>query len=638
MSRLHPETIEEVKQKVDIVDVIADRVVLKKRGKDYLGLCPFHGEKTPSFTVSPSKQMYYCFGCQAGGNAINFLMEIDKQSFSEVVLELAKRYQIPIQSLDAEERQEIQRRLSQRELLYEIIALTAKFYEHALQQPQGAIALKYLQEQRRFSPETIQKFQLGYAPAGWDTLYRYLVEQKRYSVQLVEQAGAIVPRQSGSGYYDRFRDRLMVPIRDPQGRVIAFGGRTLTDEQPKYLNSPETDLFDKGKTLFALDSAKKAIGEQDRAVVVEGYFDAIALHAAGIQCVVACLGTALSLAQMRQLVRYTESKQIVLNFDADKAGNKAAARAISEVADLANRGEVMLRVLNLPDGKDADEFLKSRADGKAQYEQLLDTAPLWIDWQIDKIVANRRLAQADEFQQVSQELVKLLGQITDGNARTHYLQSCAQILSQGEARAVPILLENLQEQVKKLVRAPSVQKPTKTINIDRVETPAHLAQTAEELLLRLFFHFPERRQEIVEEIEARGLLGNLHHELLWAKLLDFQTNFGDNRDEKYLPTWLEVETKDYPHIIEAIKPLWYLDEKVEIDLLRAGLLVQAASAALEMVKCVQQKRYCLQRWLSEDTPESAKDFYYQQLYNLQQRLTQLEAERTFNLPDLLAAT
>jgi DNA primase len=638
MTRLHPETIEQVKQRVDIVDVVSEHVVLKKRGKDYLGLCPFHGEKSPSFSVSPTKQMYYCFGCQTGGNAINFLMEIGKQSFAEVVLDLAKRYQVPIQALDPEERQELQRKLSQRELLYEIVALGSKFYEHALQQPQGAIALGYLQEKRLFSRETIHKFELGYAPAGWDTLYRYLVEQKRYSAQLVEQAGLIIPRQSGSGYYDRFRDRLMIPIHDVQGRVIGFGGRTLTDEQPKYLNSPETDLFDKGKTLFALDRAKTAISKEDRVVVVEGYFDAIALHAAGIECVVACLGTALSLSQMRQLVRYTESKQIILNFDADKAGNTAAARAISEVADLANRGEVMLRVLNLPDGKDADEFLKSRLEGKAQYEQLLTTAPLWIDWQISRIVGERQLAQADEFQQVSQQLVKLLSQITDANTRTHYLQYCAQVLSQGEVRAVPLVLENLQTQVKRSLRGANFSKSVVPVTLNEVKVARYPSNTAEDLLLRIFCHFPAQRQAIVDEIAARKLLDYLERELIWGKLLELETNSIDKIDANSLFSWLQEKTTEYPHILDRIKHLWYVDEKVEQEMQRPSLVVRAAIATLEMLKCEQQKRYCLQKWLAEDTPETGRKFYCQQLYTIQQRISQLEVERQIDLSDIIEIT
>uniref|UniRef100_UPI00286E19DA DNA primase n=1 Tax=Chamaesiphon sp. VAR_69_metabat_338 TaxID=2964704 RepID=UPI00286E19DA len=267
--RLHPDTIEEVKAKVDIIDVIGGHVVLKKRGKDYLGTCPFHQEKSPSFSVSPTKQMYYCFGCQAGGNAITFLMELGKQSFTEVVLDLARRYQVSVQTLEPEQRQELQRRLSQREQLYEIMAITANFYQHALNQPQGETALAYLKEERAFSEETIQGFQLGYAPAGWETLSNYLIEQKNFPPQAIVSAGLAIARKDGNSYYDRFRDRLMIPIRDLRERVIGFGGRTLSDEQPKYLNSPETELFDKGNTLYGLDRAKDAISKTDRAVVVE---------------------------------------------------------------------------------------------------------------------------------------------------------------------------------------------------------------------------------------------------------------------------------------------------------------------------------------------------------------------------------
>ena len=378
--RLHPDTIDQVKQRTDIVDVVSEHVVLKKRGKDFVGLCPFHDDKSPSFTVSPGKQFYYCFSCGAGGNTIKFLMELGKRSFSDVVFDLARRYQVPVKTLEPAQRQEFQRQLSLREQLYEILALTAKFYEHALRQSDGQVALEYLEQSRHLSQDTIQQFQLGYAPGGWQTLYGYLVEQKHYPVELVEKAGLLVPRQSGEGYYDRFRDRLMIPIHDIQGRVIGFGGRTLTDEQPKYLNSPETELFDKGRTLFGLDKARAAIAKADRAVVVEGYFDVIALHAAGIENAVASLGTALSTAQVKQILRYTESKQIILNFDTDAAGVKAAERAIGEVSTLAHQGNVQLRILSIPAGKDPDEFLQTHS--AEHYRTLLDQAPLWLDWQL----------------------------------------------------------------------------------------------------------------------------------------------------------------------------------------------------------------------------------------------------------------
>lgn len=434
-------------------------------------MCPFHEEKTPSFSVSPAKQMYYCFGCSAGGNAVKFLMEVGKRSFSDVVLDLARRYQVPVQTLEPEQRASLQRELSLREQLYEILAVAAAFYEHALRQPQGEQALTYLQVNRQLSEEAIQQFQLGYAPAGWETIYRYLVEQKGKPVQQVEQAGLIAPRKSGSGYYDRFRDRIIIPIRDSQGRVIGFGGRTLGDEQPKYLNSPETPLFAKGKTLFALDKARAAIAKLDQAVVVEGYFDAIALHTAGIQNVVASLGTALSQEQVRQLLRYTESKQIVLNFDADKAGNQASERAIGEIAPLVYSGQVQLRVLKLPDGKDADEFLNGQPQAADNYRKLLKTAPLWLDWQISQLLSGQDLKQADQFQHVAQGMVKLLSQLADVNKLTYYINSCAQLLSQGQTKLVPLYIENLQAQLKKPAVAPRRGAGTRFLREGKADRP-----------------------------------------------------------------------------------------------------------------------------------------------------------------------
>ncbi|PSB56886.1 DNA primase, partial [filamentous cyanobacterium CCP1] len=199
--RLHPDTIDDVKHRVDIVDVVSEHVVLRKQGKDFVGLCPFHDDKSPSFSVSPGKQFYYCFSCGAGGNSIKFLMELGKRSFADVVLDLARRYQIPVKTLEPAQRQELQRQISLREQLYEVLALAGRFYEHALQQSQGEAALTYLKS-RQLSNETIQQFQLGYAPAGWQTLYGYLVEQKRYPVELIEKAGLIIPRQGERGYYD----------------------------------------------------------------------------------------------------------------------------------------------------------------------------------------------------------------------------------------------------------------------------------------------------------------------------------------------------------------------------------------------------------------------------------------------------
>ena len=668
--RLHPDTIEEVKAKVDIVDVIGGHVVLKKRGKDYLGSCPFHQEKSPSFSVSPTKQMYYCFGCQAGGSAINFLMELGKQSFTEVVLDLARRYQVPVQTLEPEQRQELQRRLSQREQLYEILAITASFYQHALNQPQGELALRYLKEERAFNDETIQGFQLGYAPAGWETLANYLIEQKHFPPQAVVAAGLIIPRKNETSYYDRFRDRLMIPICDLRGRAIGFGGRTLSDEQPKYLNSPETELFDKGNTLYGLDRAKDAISKTDRAVVVEGYFDVIALHAAGIDSAVAALGTALSAAQVKQLVKFTESKQIILNFDADKAGNIAAERAIGEVRELAYQGQLQLRILNLSTGKDADEFLKNNS--QQDYLELLDRAPLWLDWQLDKAIEGQDLTQAEQYQAATQKIVKLLQNITDVTTRIHYLQKSAGLLSVGDARMIPLLFENLQTAIKGLKPLPeprsiAVTAPVNrshpspaTVDEDRIDTAPQeqvevapvsihpsqrLIEQAEGLVLRIYLHYPIHRLTIIDALDSANLAFTLaHHSFLWQQILDRSSSGSPNSqheeidylDDRLIAKLQDTMAEDRSRGIQ-IEHLFNLDEHTAEEIQRSPLVLRAAIACLEKFACEQKCKYYLSKLRSDDPEDLTKKSEHLQAWTItKQRLQELDRQRNVTIDDLVS--
>ncbi|HIK32651.1 MAG TPA: DNA primase [Oscillatoriales cyanobacterium M59_W2019_021] len=635
--RLHPDTIEEVKQRADIYDVVSEHVVLRKQGKNFLGLCPFHDEKTPSFHVNPSKQMYYCFGCGKGGNAITFLKELGKQSFSEIVLDLARRYQVPVKTLEPEQRQEFQRQLSLREQLYEICAIAASFYQHALRQTEGKKALDYLKNDRQLNEATIQKFQLGYAPPGWETLYGYLVRQKHFPVELVEKAGLIIPRSSGGTHYDRFRDRVIVPIHDSQGRAIGFGGRTLTDEQPKYLNSPETELFEKGKTLFALDKAKLAISKSDRAVVVEGYFDAIALHAAGIENVVASLGTALSSGQVKQLLRYTQSKQIILNFDADAAGIKASQRAIGEIENLAYQGEVQLRILNLPDGKDADEFLRNSSS--ENYQNLLDNAPLWLDWQIDRILADRDLERADLYHDAVEKLVKLLVNLTHSTTKSYYINRCAERLSRGDSRLVPLLAENLVARVRrsqlslKNDRSNSSNLPPLPFASER-----SLLEQSEALLLRIYLHCPEHRSVVTEaitELEEKDIYFSFsHHRYLWQQLIELQETAIESSD---LMSQLHDRLSEGSQPIDRLSHILYADEKQELDVRRSPLVIRAAMACIERVMCQKRYRHVLALW-SETDPEENPELsrlYQAQIYEEKARMAELDERRYTDFDDLI---
>ena len=641
--RLHPDTVEEVKRRADVVDIVSERVVLRKRGKDYQGLCPFHEEKTPSFTVSPSKQLYYCFGCGAGGGALKFLMEWEQQSFGEAVLALAQRYQVPVKSLEPEQQQQLQRQLSHRERLYEVVALAASFYQHALHQPQGEAALAYLRSQRQLSDATIEAFQLGYAPAGWETLYRYLVQQKGYPLALVEEAGLIQQRKSGSGYYDRFRDRLIIPIRDVQGRPIALGSRTLGEGEPKYLNSPDTPLFDKRKTLFALDRARGEIAKRDGAIVVEGYFDAIALHAAGIGNAVASLGTALSQDQLRQLLRYTESKQIALNFDADAAGASATERAIGAIESLVYSGQVQLRVLNLPDGKDADDFLQSHPQASERFRELVAQAPLWIDWQIERLLQREPLDRADGFQRAAQALVQLLNRLTDPNQRSYYLQACAERLSGGDSRLMPLYLEKLQAQLKKPQRRQPAQASgsNATNGADWfARGERNLLAEAEAQLLRIYLHYPQHRPAIAEAIETKELtFSQTPHRFLWQQILTAQApqSDGDGASGNSLLAELREQSADFPQQWQQLAHLFYLDEKGERDISRASLVVSAAIAAMERSLYEKHKHYCLQRWqqLDPNTQPERWQYYCREFYNAQRQIEALDRQRQFSIAQIL---
>jgi DNA primase len=487
MPKLDPKTIDEVRSKADLYDVVSERVVMRKAGKDYKGLCPFHEDRSPSFYVSPSKQIYKCFSCGASGDVFKFLMEQDKSSFTETVLVLAGRYGISVQTAQPEQSAEYARKLSKRQQLSEIMELATQFYSYALHSEKGKAAYTYL-KQRALTEKTIQQFRLGYSPSGWQSLYTYLVEQKHFPAKLVEEAGLIVPRGNGQGYYDRFRDRLMIPICDTKGQVIAFGGRALGDEQPKYLNSPETELFLKGQTLFALHEAKSAIARMDSAIIVEGYFDAIALHQAGITNVVATLGTAMRSDQVKQLLRYTESKQVILNFDGDGAGVQATERGITELKDLVVKSGVQLKILHLPSGKDPDEYL--RKCSAQSYLELAKNAPLWLDWQVERLFHGKDLGQTDDFQQVSRDLAALFSELPDSIGRTQYIHRIAGRLSQGNGRLAVQLEEDFRRRTR--VRAkPKEQQPAK-IQTLAVST----RQKAEAQLLAIFIEVPSLQERI----------------------------------------------------------------------------------------------------------------------------------------------
>ena len=606
--RLHPRTIEAVKERADIVDVVGEHVVLKKKGREFVGICPFHDDSKPSMTVSPAKQFYYCFSCGAGGNSIKFLMEFQRQSFSEVVLDLARRYQLPVETVDGPQQEKLKQQLSRRDKLHRALALASGWFRAQLRTEAGADALRYLRETRGLSETTLDQFELGYAPDQWDGLLKHLQQVEGLAPELLEAAGLVVPRKGGNGFYDRFRHRVIVPIRDRQGRVIGFGGRSLDGSEPKYLNSPETEVFEKGKHLFGLDSASSAIRKDDRAVVVEGYFDVIALHAAGVTNAVASLGTALSSQQITQLCRCSDGKRIVLNFDADGAGVRAANRAIGEVEQLALQGQLELRVLHLPSGKDPDEFLKEH--GAGEYRALLDQAPLWLDWQIDQVLEGRDLSKADQFQRSVASLVALLGKLPQSAIRTHYIQQVAERLSGGQGRLALQLEEDLRQQVR------GQRWHGRSTRLEKAGDASQRERSEAEILL-LYLHCPSHRAGIRQELRSRELedFAIQHHRLLWAGITDLEEgnlgsvrleaiSRGDDRGDELadldLPRLLTDQLLlDNSDLVKRLTPLLEPGELQRVALARPMDQLRGTAAMLERQKSHKRCRHLLEAWTGQ---------------------------------------
>ena len=605
MPRLHPRTIDAVKERADIVDVVGEHVVLKKKGREFVGVCPFHDDSKPSMTVSPQKQFYYCFSCGAGGNSIKFLMEFQRQSFSDVVLDLARRYQLPVETVDGPQQERLRQQLSRRDHLHRALALASGWFRSQLKSASGTDALAYLRDQRGLSEATMETFELGYAPDQWDGLLKHLQHVEGLSPELLESAGLVVPRKGGNGFYDRFRGRVIVPIRDRQGRVIGFGGRSLDGSDPKYLNSPETEVFEKGKHLFGLDQAANAIRKDDRAVVVEGYFDVIALHAAGVTNSVASLGTALSSQQITQLCRCSDGKRIVLNFDADRAGIRAANRAIGEVEQLALQGQLELRVLHTPSGKDPDEYLKDH--GAGDYRALLDQAPLWLDWQIEQVLEDRDLTKADQFQQAVSGLVELLGKLPQSAIRTHYLQQVAERLSGGQGRLALQLEQDLRQQVQGQRwhgRSARHEKAGEVSQRERCEAE----------ILRIYLHCPIHRSQVRCELRQRELedFALQHHRLLWSAITDLEEgNIGSGRLEaisRGTDPGHELSDLDLPRLltdqlllensalVARLTPLLEPAELQRLALARPMDVLRGTAAILERQKSHKRCRHLLEAW------------------------------------------
>ncbi len=413
MARQFPqELIEEIKARVSIREVVADYLTLTKDGANWKALCPFHREKTPSFKVHEGKGIFHCFGCGESGNAFTFLMKKEGLNFPEALERLAKRAGVELPKDDRQGPVEP----DEHALLYRVNDLAGKFYQSQLFTPAGSHALGYLQS-RGLSKPDLEKFGLGYAPAGWENLIQHL-EGRGVSAQKAQEAGLAIPRESGEGFYDRFRDRVIFPIRDLVGRIHGFGARVMDGSLPKYINSPETAIYKKGEMLYGLDLAKEAIRKKDRVIVVEGYFDRISLDLSGFPEAVATLGTAFTEYQARVTGRY--SRNVFLVFDPDEAGRKASFRALPVFLSAGLLPSLAL----MPEGFDPDDLV--RKQGAEALEKLIQSAPRLLDYYLETQLASAGTDLTRKSERV-RELVKTVSLIQAGLERELYLKKLSEL-------------------------------------------------------------------------------------------------------------------------------------------------------------------------------------------------------------------
>jgi DNA primase len=548
---------ERVKQQADIVRVIGEYVRLKKSGQNFTGLCPFHSEKTPSFAVHPVKQIYHCFGCGVGGDVFKFIMEVEKCPFPDAVRTVAEKCGIPIpkrRERSPEERQANQ----QRTVLVEMHRAATEFFTRQLSEsPEGKVARGYL-EDRGLDREAMARFGLGYAPSAGDALYRHL--KQKYPEKLVELSG-LLARDPGGRPYDRFRRRIMFPIANESGKVIAFGGRAIGDDMPKYMNSPETPIYSKSNVLYHLDRAKEALRQSDFAVLVEGYMDTIAVARAGVANVVASCGTSLAEPQIKLLARFT--RRIVVNYDPDAAGQAATERSLT----LLLEKDFDVRVLALPGKADPDKFL--REQGAENYKKLLEQAPPYLDYligrarQMDRTTTQGKLAALNFLMPYIQRLPNRL-------LRSEWASRIASELRVDE----PVLRESLRRSASER-RSEVKTKP---------ELLAPVVKPAERRLMHMLVEADGFRERLAREINERGLHRGLETEKIFAALLD-AVALGGRPDAAALTEALEERDRRllFDILFEpASEPRWEEAESCLSALRRQRVEVELAALQREI--------------------------------------------------------
>lgn len=493
---LSEEKVSEIRDRSSILEVISDYVTLKKAGKNYRGLCPFHSEKTPSFMVNEEKQIFHCFGCGEGGDIFTFLMKMGHFSFPQAVEELAKRYGVKLPSRELSSIQK--KEMIKREALFQINQIASEyFYDLLTKRREGEEGRKYL-SQRGIGQEIVSEHRLGTSSDRWNGLAQHLQDQK-VSLELAWELGLVFPKKrvgsstfqeaqrlDSMSWYDAFRGRILFPIFDLHQRVVGFGGRIIKDGQPKYLNSPESMIYHKGEILYGLQVAKRYIAEKDYVIMVEGYFDLLTLHQHGLKYSVATSGTALTTQQIRTLKRYT--KNLITLFDADPAGLQATLRALP----LFLEEEVTGKVIVLPKGEDPDGFL--RKGNLEEFEKRVERALPIVDFFLEQLFKTHDLKSIDGKVKVAREGVALLSKIPDRIRRDYYLKAFAERLD---------IQESL---LHEMVHRSPLRRSSKAEEDLKKSSAEMVFPKSEEMIIRLMVHHPEfipalSREKIFEEFE-----------------------------------------------------------------------------------------------------------------------------------------
>ncbi len=484
------EIIEEVRARNNIVDVISEHVRLQKKGSTYFGLCPFHNEKTPSFGVTPSKQMFYCFGCGAGGNVISFLMQYENATFSEAVKMLADRAGIKLPEVEMSA--EMKKAANEKQLLLEINKEAAKYFYYALRSPAGKHGYEYFKG-RQLTDDTMKSWGLGYSNMYSDDLVKYL-RSKGYKDEMIVKSG-LASHDEKHGTHDKFWNRVMFPIQDINHRVIGFGGRVMGEGEPKYLNSPETPVFDKSRNLYGLNFARSS--KKGHMILCEGYMDVIAMHQAGFNEAVASLGTAFTSGQANILKRFTQD--VILSYDSDGAGTKAAIRAIGILRENGLSG----RVLDLKPYKDPDEFIKNL--GKEEFEKRIANARNSFYFEIDVLSRNFDLSDPDGKTRFHKEIAGKLCSFADDVERNNYLE--------GICREYSVNPESMRKLVGTVVAQTGLIKPLKPRPLptdNKKNAPEEGLKTAQRILITWLSEEPEIYPKISEYISPSDFTDELY--------------------------------------------------------------------------------------------------------------------------------